>query len=196
MAAQQAEFVAFKVEVVASAATVAASIKRLEDVVTKSNADATAAAKSSADLKASDGKRMRTSAQPALQRSSSPAPAQGADETRCQRSRSTPPDQVQRRELLSKVRMRVKPVDKDGSCFFHSLAVHFAHAKLDITSAAVIRAEVVSHLKLKEYCLQTWLDPWAKYVWPMRCGSAWGEELEGLSAACRFGLRINVARMI
>ena len=43
MAAQQAEFVAFKTEVVASAAMVTASIQRLEDVVTKSNADAVAA---------------------------------------------------------------------------------------------------------------------------------------------------------
>ena len=43
MAAQQAEFVAFKAEVAASAAVVAASIKRLEDAVTKSNADAVAA---------------------------------------------------------------------------------------------------------------------------------------------------------
>ena len=44
MAAQQAEFVAFKAEVNASAAAVAASIAKLEEVVTKSNADATAAA--------------------------------------------------------------------------------------------------------------------------------------------------------
>ena len=44
MSAQQAELVAFKAEVAASAANVAASIKRLEDVVTQSNADAAAAA--------------------------------------------------------------------------------------------------------------------------------------------------------
>ena len=50
MAAHQAEFVAFKDEVAASTASVAASIKRLEDVVTKSNADATAAAAVIAEL--------------------------------------------------------------------------------------------------------------------------------------------------
>ena len=50
MAAAHAEFVAFKAEVAASAATVAASIKRLEDVVTKSNADGTAAAAVIAEL--------------------------------------------------------------------------------------------------------------------------------------------------
>ena len=44
MAVAQAEYAAFKSEVAASAATVAASISKLEDVVTKSNADATAAA--------------------------------------------------------------------------------------------------------------------------------------------------------
>ena len=53
MSAQQAEFAAFKAEVIASAATVAASIKRLEDVVTKSNADATAAAAVIAELQQS-----------------------------------------------------------------------------------------------------------------------------------------------
>ena len=50
MAAQQAEFVAFKAEVAASAASVATSIKRLEDVVTKSNTDAAAAQAVIADL--------------------------------------------------------------------------------------------------------------------------------------------------
>ena len=44
MSAQQAEFVAFKSEVAASAANVAASIKRLEEVVTKTNSDVSAAA--------------------------------------------------------------------------------------------------------------------------------------------------------
>ena len=44
MSVSQAEYVAFKAEVAASAATVAASIQRLEEVVTKANADATAAA--------------------------------------------------------------------------------------------------------------------------------------------------------
>ena len=43
MAAQQAEFVSFKAEVNASAIAVAASIAKLEEVVTKSNADAAAA---------------------------------------------------------------------------------------------------------------------------------------------------------
>ena len=42
MAVAHAEYAAFKAEVAASAALVAASIKRLEDVVTKSNADAVA----------------------------------------------------------------------------------------------------------------------------------------------------------
>ena len=50
MAAQQAEFAAFKAEVAASAAMVAASIQRLEDVVTKSNADAVAAGAVIAEL--------------------------------------------------------------------------------------------------------------------------------------------------
>ena len=53
MAAQQAEFVAFKAEVAASAASVATSIKRLEDVVTKSNADAASAATLIAELQSS-----------------------------------------------------------------------------------------------------------------------------------------------
>ena len=53
MAAQQAEFVAFKAEVAESAARVAASIKRLEDVVTKSNSDATAASAVIAELQSS-----------------------------------------------------------------------------------------------------------------------------------------------
>ena len=53
MAAQQAEFAAFKAEFVASAANVAASIQRLEDVVTKSNADAAAAQAVIADLQSS-----------------------------------------------------------------------------------------------------------------------------------------------
>ena len=53
MAAQQAEFVAFKADVAASTATVAASIKRLDDVVTKSNADAAAAATLIAELQSS-----------------------------------------------------------------------------------------------------------------------------------------------
>ena len=43
MAAQQAEFVAFKAEVVASAAVVAASITKLEEVASKANADAAVA---------------------------------------------------------------------------------------------------------------------------------------------------------
>ena len=43
MSAQQAEFVAFKQEVVASAAVVAARIAKLEEVATKANADAAAA---------------------------------------------------------------------------------------------------------------------------------------------------------
>ena len=43
MAAQQAEFVAFKAEVAASAASVAVSIAKLEEVATKANADAAAA---------------------------------------------------------------------------------------------------------------------------------------------------------
>ena len=50
MSAQQAEFVAFKAEVAASAAQVAANIKRFEDVVTKSNSDAIAAAAVIAEL--------------------------------------------------------------------------------------------------------------------------------------------------
>ena len=50
MAAQQAEFVAFKAEVAASAASVATIIKRLEYVVTKSNADAASAAPLIAEL--------------------------------------------------------------------------------------------------------------------------------------------------
>ena len=50
MAAQQAEFGAFKAEVAASAASVATSIKRLEDVVTKSNTDAAATQAVIADL--------------------------------------------------------------------------------------------------------------------------------------------------
>ena len=53
MAAQQVEFVVFKAEVAASAAGVAASIERLEDVVTKSNADATAASAVIAELQTS-----------------------------------------------------------------------------------------------------------------------------------------------
>ena len=53
MAAAQAEFEAFKTEVAASAATVAASIKRLEEVVTKSNADAAAASTVIAELQSS-----------------------------------------------------------------------------------------------------------------------------------------------
>ena len=50
MSAQQAEFVAFKAEVAASAANVAASIKRLEEVVTKTNSDVSAAAAAIAEL--------------------------------------------------------------------------------------------------------------------------------------------------
>ena len=50
MAVAQAEHVAFKAEVAASAAAVEASIKRLEDVVTKPNADATATAAVIAEL--------------------------------------------------------------------------------------------------------------------------------------------------
>ena len=50
MAAQQAEFVAFRADVAASTASVAASIQRLEDVVTKSNSDAAAAATLIAEL--------------------------------------------------------------------------------------------------------------------------------------------------
>ena len=44
MSVSQAEYVAFKAEVAASAATVVASIQRLEEVATKANANATAAA--------------------------------------------------------------------------------------------------------------------------------------------------------
>ena len=53
MAVAQAEFVVFQAEVVASAATVAASIKRLEEVVTKSSADAAAASTVIAELQSS-----------------------------------------------------------------------------------------------------------------------------------------------
>ena len=53
MAAQQAEFVAFKAYVAESTATVAASIQRLEDVVTKSNSDAAVAAAAIAELQSS-----------------------------------------------------------------------------------------------------------------------------------------------
>ena len=53
MAAQQAEFADFKAKVAASEASVAASIKRLEDVVTKSNLDAAAASAMIAELQSS-----------------------------------------------------------------------------------------------------------------------------------------------
>ena len=44
MSVSQLEYVAFKAEVAASAATVVSSIQRFEKVVTKANADAAAAA--------------------------------------------------------------------------------------------------------------------------------------------------------
>ena len=50
MSAQQAEFVAFKADVATAAANVAASIKRLEDVVTQSHGDAAAAAAAISEL--------------------------------------------------------------------------------------------------------------------------------------------------
>ena len=53
MAAQQTEFVDFKAKVAASEASVAASINRLEDVVTKSNLDAAAASAVIAGLQSS-----------------------------------------------------------------------------------------------------------------------------------------------
>ena len=53
MSVSQAEYVAFKSEVATSAAAVSASIARLEEVVTKANADAAAAATVIQDLQQS-----------------------------------------------------------------------------------------------------------------------------------------------
>ena len=53
MSVSQAEYVAFKAEVATSAASIAASIKRLEDVVVKSSNDAAAAGAVIAELQSS-----------------------------------------------------------------------------------------------------------------------------------------------